>query len=69
MDVGMHGVIGAAAAKHVEVGFSRDREFATGLSSVVNPALVKRENTSGAMKGDALVSDPETVEKCTYTTA
>lgn len=65
----MHGVLGAAAAKHVEVGFSSDSGSAMGLSSVVSPALVKRGSTSGAMKGDALVSDPEAVEKCTYTTA
>lgn len=56
MDAGMHGVLGAAAAKHVAVGFSSDRESAKGLSSVASPALVKRGSTSGAMKGDALVS-------------
>lgn len=58
MDAGMHGVPGAAAVKHVEVGFSSDSVSAKGLSSVVSPALVKRGSTSGAMKGDALVSDP-----------
>lgn len=65
----MHGVLGAAAAKHVEAGFSSDRECAKGLSSVGSPALVKGGSTSGAMRGDALVSDPEAVEKCTYKTA
>lgn len=59
----MHGVLGAAAAKHVEVEFSRDREPATGLSPEGNPAPVKRRSRSAAMKGDALVSEPETVTK------
>lgn len=69
MDAGMHGVLGAAAAKHVEVEFSRDRESARDLSTVVSPAPVKRQSRSAAMKGDALVSDSETVKKkCTYKT-
>lgn len=59
----MHGVLGAAAVKHVEVEFSRDRESARGLSSEGNPALVKRGSRSAAMKGDVLVSEPETVKK------
>lgn len=59
----MHGVLGAAAAKHVEVGFSSDSGSAKGLSSAVSPALVKRGSTSGAMKGDALVSDPSVLTK------
>lgn len=63
MDAGMHGVLGAAAVKHVEVEFSRDRESAKGHSSVVKPALEKRGSRSAAMKRDALVSDPETVKK------
>lgn len=65
----MHGVLGAAAAKHVEAGFSSGRESARGLSSGGSPALVKRASTSAAMKGDALVSHAEAVEKCTYQTA
>lgn len=58
----MRGVLGEAAVKHVAVEFSRDRESARGLSSVVNPVPVKRGSRSAAVKGDALVSDPETVE-------
>lgn len=68
MDAGTHGVLGAAAAKHVEVGCSSGSGSAKGLSSVGSPALEKRGSTSGAMKGDALVSDPEAVEKCSYAT-
>lgn len=67
----MHGVLGAAAVKHVEVEFSRDRESVKGHSSVVKPALEKRGSRSAAMKRDALVSDPETVKKkkkCFYKT-
>lgn len=63
MDAGMHGVLGAAAVKHAEVEFSRDRESVKGLSSVGNPAPAKRGSRSAAMKGDALVSDPETVKE------
>lgn len=63
MDAGTPGVLGAAAVKHAEVEFSRDRESAKGLSSVANPAPAKRGSRSAAMKGDALVSDPETREK------
>lgn len=64
----MHGLLGAAAVKLVEVEFSRDTESVKGLSSVVNPVPVKRGSRSAAMKGDALVSDRETVKKSTYKT-
>lgn len=59
----MAGVLGAAAAKHVEVEFSRGRESARGLSSAVNTALGKRRSKSAAVKGDALVCDSETIFK------
>lgn len=58
----MHGLLGAAAVKHVEVESSRGRESARGLSSEGNPAPVKRGSRSAAMRGDVLVSEPETVK-------
>lgn len=57
MDAGMHGVLGAAAARLAEEASNRDRESAKGLSLVVNLAPVKRENRGDAMRKDALVSD------------
>lgn len=57
MDAGMHGALGAAAARLVEEASSRGRESVKGLSLVENLAPVKRESRSVAMRRDALVSD------------
>lgn len=67
MDAGMHGVLGAAAARLAEEASNRNRESAKGLSLVVNLALVKRESRGVAMRRDAQVSDLNTMEKGGYT--
>lgn len=70
MDAGMHGVLGAAAARPVEEASSRDRESVRDLSLVGSLALEKRESRSVAMRRDAPVSVSKTSEigGCTNTT-
>lgn len=63
MDAGMHGALGAAAARLAVEASSRDRESVKGLSLVENLAPVKRESRNVAMRRDALVSDSNTVNK------
>lgn len=57
MDVGMHGALGAAAARLAVEASSRGRECVKGLSLVENHAPVIRESRSAGMRRDALVSD------------
>ena len=57
MDAGIHGALGAAAARLAMEASSRDRECVKGLSLVENHAPVTRESRGVAMKRDALVSD------------
>lgn len=56
MDAGMHGALGAHAARLVVEVFSRGRESVKGLSLVESLALGKRESRDAAMRKDALVS-------------
>ena len=57
MDAGIHGALGAAAARLAMEASSRDRECVKGLSLVEKCAPVTRESRGVAMKRDALVSD------------
>lgn len=63
MDAGMHGVLGAAAARLAEEASNRGRESAKDPSLAVNLALVKRESRGVAMRKDAPVSDFTMMEK------
>lgn len=68
MDAGMHGALGAAAARLAVEASSRDRESVKGLSMVESLASVIRESRNGAMRRDALVSDLNTTDKRGHTT-
>lgn len=67
MDAGIHGALGAAAARLAVEASSRDRESVKGLSLVENLAPVKRESRGVAMRRDALVSDPNIMDKVGHT--